>query len=172
MFDRAVSNTAIRYGVTGGLCTFAFIVILALLGYESPYGDTSEFSTTLVFVPVFVFLAIRYYKKFAEAELGFGKAFKVGFATTVYLAFTSAVLMCIFSLLFGGNMIQEYIILMQQQMQANKAELVKLMGETNYNAAFVGVKDMNAYQLAQRTFLYRFGMGFFVSLVFAVFFRK
>jgi len=172
MFDRAVVHTAIRYGVTGGIVSFAFVVILALLGFENPYDTTSEYSSTLVFVSIFIFLAIKYFKKFHDAELGFGKAFKVGLLTVFFLAFTFALLMCIYSLFAGEGMIKEYIILSQKRMELTKQELTQVMGEVNYTNAYQNLNQLNAYTLAQISFVNRMVTGFFVSIVLGVFFRK
>ncbi|GGK89524.1 DUF4199 domain-containing protein [Rufibacter glacialis] len=172
MFDKAVINTAIRYGVTGGIVSFAYVLILALAGFENLYDNTSEYSSTLVFVSVFVFLAIKYFKKFHDAELGFGKAFKVGMATVLFLAFTSAALLCLYSVVAGQEMIQEYIILSQERMELTKGELTKVMGEVNYKNAYQNLSQLNAYILAQINFVNRMVVGFFVSIVLGVFFRK
>jgi hypothetical protein len=172
MFDRAVTNTAIRYGVTGGIVSFIYIAILALLGLENPYDDTAEFSSTFIFVSAFVFLAIKYYKKFNDAEIGFGKAFKIGLFTTFYLAFTTAVLMALFSQFAGGHMIQEYIQAKQVYMEANRQAIVQVMGELNYSRGLEGLKQLTGYDLAQRSFLYRMITGFFISIILGVFFRK
>ncbi|WP_192825203.1 DUF4199 domain-containing protein [Rufibacter sp. LB8] len=172
MFDRAVANTAIRYGVTGGIVSFLYMAILALLGFENPYDDPSEFSSTLVFVSVFVFLAIKYFKKFNDEALGFGRAFKVGFATTFYLAFTTAVLMCIFSFFVGAELIQQYIVAKQAEMQLNREVVVQVMGQVNYERGLNGLQELNAFDLAKRTFVYRIILGIIISLVLAIFFRK
>ncbi|WP_207436370.1 DUF4199 domain-containing protein [Sabulibacter ruber] len=172
MFDRAVINTAIRYGVTGGIVTFIYILVLALLKLENPYSNTSEYSSTLLFVPVFIFLSIKYYKRFHNSELGFLKAFKVGFLTVFFLAFTAAMLLCIYSVFAGEEMIKEYIILSQKQMELTKKDLVKLMGEANYKNAYQNLNQLNAYILAQISFVNRVVAGFFISIVLAVFFRK
>ncbi|MFB9861906.1 DUF4199 domain-containing protein [Rufibacter immobilis] len=172
MFDKAVINTAIRYGVTGGIASFIYILILALTGFENPYDNASEYSSTLIFVSVFIFLAIKYYKKFHDAEIGFGKAFKVGFYTVFFLAFTTAMLMCIYSFFAGEQMIQEYIILSQKRMEQTKPELVKMMGELNYKNAYQNLNQLNAFVLAQITFVNRMLVGFFISIVLGVFFRK
>ncbi len=165
-------NTAIRYGVTGGIVGFLYILVLALLRLENPYGTTSEYSSTLLFVPAFIFMSIKYYKKFHNLELGFGKAFKVGFLTVFFLAFTTAMLMCIYSVFAGDQMIREYIILSQKQMETTRQELVKIMGEANYQNAYQRLNQVNAYVLAQITFVNRMVAGFFISIVLAVFFRK
>jgi hypothetical protein len=172
MFDRAVANTAIRYGVTGGIVSFLYIAILALLGYENPYDDLSEFSSTLIFVSVFVFLAIKYFKKFNDTALGFGKAFKVGLFTAFYMAFTTALLMSIFSYFMGAELIQQYIVAKQAEMQLNKAAFVQVMGEVNYQRGLNGLQELNAFNLAQRTFVYRIILGLLISTVLGVFFRK
>ncbi|MBA9079323.1 MULTISPECIES: DUF4199 domain-containing protein [Rufibacter] len=172
MFDRAVVNTAIRYGVTGGVVGVVYVVSLALLGLENPYANVAEVSSIVFFIPVFIILATKYYKKYYGAEIGFAKAFKVGLATTFFLAFTTAVLLCIFSLLAGEEMIQQYIILEQENMRLHQKELIQMMGEPNYKFAFEKLKELNATTLAQRTFMFRMLAGFLTSIVSSVFFRK
>ncbi|ALJ01779.1 DUF4199 domain-containing protein [Rufibacter tibetensis] len=172
MFDKAVVNTAIKYGVTGGIVSFAYILILALIGFENPYDNTSEYSSTLVFGSVFIFLAIKYFKKFHDSELGFGKAFKVGFVTVFFLAFTSAMLLCIYSFLAGEELIKEYIILSQKRMELTRQELTQMMGEVNYKNAYQRLNQLNAFTLAQISFVNRMVAGFFISIVLGVFFRK
>ncbi|WP_210490789.1 DUF4199 domain-containing protein [Rufibacter aurantiacus] len=172
MFDRAVVNTAIRYGVTGAIVSFIYILILALAGFENPYDNTSEYSSTLIFVPVFTFLAIKYFRKFHDTELGFGKAFKVGLMTVFFLAFTTALLLCIYSGFAGQEMIQEYVILSQKRMELTKKELTQVMGEANYKNAYQNLNHLNPYILAQISFVNRMVAGFFTSIVLGVFFRK
>ncbi|MBC3540756.1 DUF4199 domain-containing protein [Rufibacter sediminis] len=172
MFDRAVTNTAIRYGVTGGIVSFVYIMILALTGFENAYDNPSEYSSTFIFGSIFTFLALKYFKKFHDAELGFGKAFKVGLQTTFFLAFTAAMLLCIYSVFAGEQMIKEYIILSQKRMELTRQELLQVMGEVNYKNAYQNLNQLNAYILAQISFVNRMVVGFFISIVLGVFFRK
>ncbi|RNI24477.1 DUF4199 domain-containing protein [Rufibacter latericius] len=172
MFDRAVINTAIRYGVTGGIVSVVYILLLAFSGFENPYDNASEYSSTFIFVSVFIFLGIKYFKKFYDAELGFAKAFKVGLLISFFLAFTAAMLLCIYSVFAGQEMIKEYIILSQNRMEITRQELVKVMGELNYKNVYQNLNHLDGFKLAQISFVNRMVAGFFISIVLGVFFRK
>ncbi|MFC6996135.1 DUF4199 domain-containing protein [Rufibacter roseus] len=172
MDKKAVSTTAMRYGVTGGVVTFLYIICLALLGLESPYNNITEFSSTLIFVPIFVVLGIKEYKTFTNAAVGFGQAFMVGLAVTVFLGLTTAVLMCLFSLTIGSDMIQPYIVEMQRQMELNQSDPAQKIDEQKFKLVYQELEEMNALHLAQRTFMYRLITGLVVSIVSGVYFRK
>lgn len=172
MMKKAEASTALQYGVTGGVVSAAYIIILAVLGFENPYNNAAEFSSTLLFVPVFVALGIRNFRKYSDPNMGFGKALLVGISITVCLAFAAAVLMGLYSLLFGQEMIQAYIVEMQRQMEVNQSLPNQKINQQQYNVLYQELTNLNAFHLAQRSFVYRFLTGLLVSLVSGVYFRK
>lgn len=169
---KAEANTALQYGITGGVVSAVFVILLALLGFENPYSNAAEFTSTLVFVPVFVVLGVRNFRKYIDTSMGFGKGLLVGVSITVCLALTAAVLLGLYSLLFGEEMIQAYIVEMQGQMEVNQAIPNLKINEQQYQGLYQDLSKLNAFQLAQRSFVYRFLPGLLVSLVSAVYFRK
>ena len=94
MFDVAVFRTGVRYGVMGALFGFAVLLGLYFTG-NNPYGINRFY--TFLFIPIFIFLGVRYYKKFVSGDLPFFKAFSVAFSISLYLALCSAMLLYILS---------------------------------------------------------------------------
>lgn len=172
MLKKAEASIAFQYGITGGVVSFVYILLLALLGLENPYNNVAEFSSTLIFVPVFVVLGIRGYKRYANPEMGLGKALLVGWAVTVTLALTAALLLGIYSSTFGADMIQAYISEMQRQMEVNQTTTGQKIEAAQYKILYQELGNLNAFHLAQRSFVYRFLTGLLVSLVSGVYFRK
>jgi len=172
MLKKAGTSIALPYGIIGGVVTWVYILSLALLGLENPYNNIAEFSSTLIFVPVFVVLGIQGFKKYINPEMGFGHAFAVGLGVTFFLAFTTALLMGIYSQTFGSDLIQDYIVEMQKQMELNQTIASQKISEQDFEALYQDLGRLNAFQLAQRSFIYRFIAGFFVCVVSSVYFRK
>src|SRR5688572_18792324 len=106
MFDQQVGWTGIRFGVIGGLVSFAFILLIYFFGLN-PYGNYRLYS--LIFIPIFVFFGIGYFKKFTDIELGFVKAFRVGLSVAFFAALSSAMLLYLFTFMAGPELFQEFI---------------------------------------------------------------
>jgi len=171
MFDQAVVRTGIRYGV---LCALASFVVTVVLYYAdiNPYGHNSMFS--VLFIPIFIFWGCSYFKKYNDQNIGLLKAFRVALTITFFSALCSAMLLFIFSTFAGVESIERHIAEMKAIMAEpqTKALSIKAVGQENYNLALKNLDKTSPYDLAGDDFFKKTGIGFLVSIVAAVFFRK
>lgn len=169
MFDLAVIRTGIRYGVMAGVACFVVILVLFFTG-QDPYGEKALFS--LLLMPVFIFLGVRYFKKFNDAEIGFLKAFSVGFSVSMYGAMCSAMLLYVFATFAGPEVTQLHIHEMRAMMDANREAMISAANEQTFEEAYKLLDQLTPYQLAVQDFINKIFVGMILSLVAGVFFRK
>ena len=172
MFDRPLVNVSARYGLVGGVVSFIYGLALYFIYGQNPYSEQSELSATLIFVPTFVFLGVKYYKKYIDPELSFAKAFKVAFLTVVSLAGIAALLQLVFTLSFGNDLVPLFIKEATSELVDSKESLVKSIGLENYEMMVQEVGKRNAFSLGMKQITLRVLVGFLISIVSAVFFRK
>lgn len=171
MFDQAVVRVGIRYGVICALAGFAVILGLYAAGIN-PYGHNSLF--TFIFIPLFVFVGLAYFKKYNDQNIGFFKALRVALTITFYAALCSAMLLFIFSTFAGVEAIKLHIAEMKALITEphTKAQSIAAVGEANYEQALKNLEKTSPYDLAADDFLKKVGIGFLVSIIAATFFRK
>lgn len=169
MFNQAIVRVGIRYGVLSGLISIVLVALLYLLGYN-PLGDAGRISFAPI--PVFVFLAIRNYKRYHLQELSFGKGFRVGLATSFYNALAAGMLLFLLLYAVGPEMMQRHIADLQQVLQEMRAEQVEVLGEEKFDEAAQALQDLQPSMVAADDFIRRMVAGLVFSLVAAVFFRK
>ncbi|AMM50511.1 hypothetical protein TH61_04025 [Rufibacter sp. DG15C] len=172
MLDRSIVNISARYGLVGGVVSFIYGLCLYFIYHQNPYSEQTELSATLLFVPTFVFLGVKYFKKYIDTEIGFGKAFKVAFITVLILAGTVALLQLIYTLLIGNDLVPQFITEAQAELTKSRPDLVKSVGVENYEMMKQEVGTRNAFSLGMKQWTLRMLVGFFMSIVSAVFFRK
>jgi hypothetical protein len=172
MFDRSIVSISARYGLVGGVVSFIYGLSLYFIYHQNPYSEQTEISATLLFVPTFVFLGVKYFKKYIDTELSFAKAFKVAFITVLILTGTVTLLQLVYTLLFGSDLVNQFISEAQAELTKNKPDLVKSIGLENYEMMKQEVGTRNAFSLGMKQWTLRMLVGFFISIVSAVFFRK
>ncbi|AKD03592.1 DUF4199 domain-containing protein [Pontibacter korlensis] len=169
MFNQTIVRVSIRYGVFGGIVSFALVALLYLIGYN-PFGEIGRIS--YLPIPVFIFLAIRYFKKFNEGELNFGKGFRVGLATSFYIALCAAMLVFVFIYLVGPEIMNQHVVEMKRLLEETREEQVKLLGQKVYDEGISALDNITPSMLAADDFVRRIFAGLVFSLVAAVYFRK
>jgi len=169
MFNQAIVRVGVRYGVLGGLACFAIVILQWLLGYN-PLGEAGRLS--FIPIPVFIFLGIKYYKQFTEAEIGFLRGLRVGLSVTFYTALSAAMLLFILLFAVGGSMIAEYVEAMKMALEAEKELQIQAFGQKMYEQSFAALDNMTPSLLATYDFVARLFSGLIFSVVAAVFFRK
>lgn len=169
MFNQTIIRVGVRYGVLCGLVCFALIVGLYMTGFN-PFGDIGRL--TYLPIPVFIFLAIRYFKLFHEGEIGFGRGFRVGLSVSFYTALCTAMLVFLFVSFAGPEVLQNHIAEMKALLDATKEEQIKLLGERMFEEGYKALSSITPSMLAADDFLRRIFVGGIFSLVAAVFFRK
>lgn len=171
MLDQAIVRTGIKFGVFSAFAGFAIILILFFAGLN-PYGPYSMWSW--IFIPVAIFWGLYYFKQNHEPELGFLRALGLGLLIAVTLALVSAILLYIFGSIIGNEPLQRHISEMKLLFNQTSAQALKdkvltsqAVAETNRTIEATTVKDLAIDALVKR-----FLIGFFTSIVGAVFFRK
>ncbi len=169
MFNQAIIRVGIRYGVLCGLVSFALVLVLYFVG-SNPFGDIGRF--TYLPIPVFIFLAIRYFKLFNESEIGFGRGLRVGLSVAFYNALCAAMLVFLFVTFIGPEILENHVTEMKALLEATREEQIKLLGVKMYEEGYKALDMISPSMLAADDFVRRIFVGGIFSLVAAVFFRK
>ena len=170
MVDRAVGLTAVRFGVAAAFASFIFILLVYLTG-NNPYGQYAFY--TLFLLPVFLLIGIANYKRKLEPDLTFFKGLKFSWLTALIAAVTFGLLVYIFSMAAGPEVIQKHIQEMRAMMEQNKAQFLNLPnGKQAYDLNYKGLDKITLNQLVLDNFLKMFIIGFLFSFVSATFYRK
>ncbi len=169
MFNQTITRVGVRYGVLCGLACFVIVLVLYFVGVN-PFGDLGRIS--FIPIPAFVFLAIRYYKKFYEGELKFGKGFRIGMSVSFYAAVCTSMLILILIYLAGQSLLQRHITETLALLEQTREEQIQVLGVEMYEMGYKAVRSITPIMLAVDDFLRRLFAGVVLSLVAAVFFRK
>ena len=169
MLNQTIIRVGIRYGVLCSLACFLLVVVLYFMGYN-PFGDMGRL--TYLPIPVFIFLAIRYFKLFNEGNMSFGKGFRVGLSVAFYTAMATAMLIFVFIYLVGPEVIQNHVAELRAILDETREQQIKLLGEESFEAGYKGLDSLTPSLLATYDFVSRMFVGGLFSLVAAVFFRK
>lgn len=169
MFNQAIVRVGVRYGVLCGIACFAVVLLQWMLGYN-PLGEAGRLS--FLPIPFFIFLAIKYYKQFDEAEIGFLKGLRIGLSVSFYTALATSMLLFILLYFAGSTMIAEYVETMKLALEADKELQIQTFGEEMYEQSYAALEMMSPSLLATYDFVARLFSGLIFSVVAAVFFRK
>ncbi|QCR23213.1 DUF4199 domain-containing protein [Pontibacter sp. SGAir0037] len=169
MFDQGIARVGVRYGVLSGVACFALVIVMHLVGFN-PLAESGRI--TYLPIPVFLFLGIKYYKQFIDAELGFLRGLRVGVSVSFYTALTAAMLLFLFLYFAGDTIISDYIAESKRIMETQREMQVEALGEKLYEQTYAALDSVSASLLATSDFVTRFLAGFFIAIVAAVFFRK
>jgi heme exporter protein D len=169
MLNQTIIRVGIRYGVLCSLACFALVLVLYFMGYN-PFGEMGRL--TYLPIPVFIFLAIRYFKLFNEGNISFGKGFRVGLSVAFYTALATAMLVLVFIYLVGPEVMQNHIQEMKVLLEQTREEQVRLLGERLYEEGYNALDSITPSMLAADDFVRRMFVGGIFSLIAAVFFRK
>lgn len=169
MFNQAIVSVGVRYGVLGGVVCFVLMLLIYFMGYN-PLAEAGQYS--FIPIPVVVFLGIKYFKQFNDAELGFLRALRVGLSVSFYTALTAAMLLFIFLYFAGDELVLEYKQQMLTLLERDREEQIKIFGQETYEQSLESLKGITPSMLAAYDFMGRFFVGLLFSIVAAVFFRK
>lgn len=169
MFNQAIVRVGVRYGVLCGIACFVVILLQWVLGFN-PLGEAGRLS--FLPIPVFIFLAIKYYKQFDEAEIGFLKGLRIGLSVSFYTALATSMLLFILLYFAGENMIASYVETMKLALEAEKELQIQTFGEKMYEQSYAALEMMSPSLLTTYDFVARLFSGLIFSVVAAVFFRK
>lgn len=169
MFNQAIVRVGVRYGVLCGVACFGVVLLLWAFGYN-PLGESGRVS--YLPIPVFIFMAIKYYKQFNETEIGFLRGLRMGLSVSFYTALAASMLLFILLYFSGTAMMVEYVESMKQILEADKELQVQTFGKDMYEQSYAALENMTPSLLATYDFVSRLFSGLIFSLVAAVFFRK
>jgi hypothetical protein len=169
MLNQTIVRVGVRYGVLCGLVSFAVLLLLYLLGYN-PLGNAGRWS--YLPLPVFIFMGLRYFKLFHDAEIGFWKGVRVNLAITFYTAMCAAMLVYVMLYLVGPELIQQHVAELRTMLDESREAQIKLIGESTFEQAYQDLDQLSPSMLATQDFLSRMLVGVMFSIVAAVFFRK
>ena len=170
MFEQAAFRTAVRFGVLAALASWAVLLGVYFAGFN-PYGKSAFYA--LFILPVFLFLALAHYKKYADPELKFWKGLRVSWLTTLVAALTFSMLVYLFSVVAGQEAIRVHIQEMKAMMAQSKAQFLKLPnGQQAYDLNYNALDQITPGSLVVDNFLKMLLIGFLFSFVSATFSRK
>ncbi|WP_347156378.1 DUF4199 domain-containing protein [Pontibacter chitinilyticus] len=169
MFNQTIIRVGVRYGVLCGVICFVLVLVLYFFGTD-PFGDLGRIS--FIPIPLFIFWAIRYYKKYTNGEMSFWQGLRVGLAVSFYAALSASMLVLILVYLVGPDLLQQHIATTQALLEQTREEQIKVLGKENYERGYQAIGAMTPTMLAADDFLRRVFAGLIFSLVAAVFFRK
>lgn len=169
MFDQTIIRVGVRYGVLCGIVCFVLVLVLYFSGFN-PFGEFGRIS--YIPIPIFLFLAIRYYKLFNDSEIGFLKGMRVGLSVSFYTALCAAMLVFLFIQLAGPEVLQAHINEMKALLDETREEQIKLLGQDLYEEGYKAVSSITPSMLAADDFVRRIFVGGIFSVIAAVFFRK
>ncbi len=170
MFEPAIVRTAVRYGILAALASILVVLGVYLAG-GNPYGKAAFYS--LFLLPVFLFLALAAYKKYADPNLKFWKGLQISWLTSFIAAVTFGLLVYLFAVVVGGEVIQTHIQEMKAMMEQTKDQFLKLPnGRQAYDLNYNALNQITPGSLVLDNFLKMLLVGFLFSFVSATFSRK
>jgi len=161
---------SVKYGLVGaGLCIVLFFILLAL--GENPLINGTLFG--FFFIPIFVFFAIKEFKKFYnEGYLHFWQGMTIGFGTYMVLAVFSAAFIWFYLEFFDPQLLQDYIANRIELMNGSRDNLVERLGQDTFDTSLASVQSASAFDLALDDFLRKTFAGFFITTIVSVVMRQ
>jgi len=168
--NSAIVHTGLRFGVAFAATEAILLAIGTLFGIN-PYAPIGLLG--LFLLPFFAGFGLRYLKRFdTTRNLSFGQTFRVGSTVTFIGALCSALLIYIFTTLFGGELLLQYMAEVKQLIKANQSQLHDVMGKATTEKVVEQLGKITPGALAYEDFVRKVMMGMLTSIVMAVFFRK
>jgi len=159
-----------KYGMVGGVLSITLFFVLLLLG-ENPLINGTLFS--FFFIPIFVFFAIKEFKKYYNASyLHFWQGMTIGFGTYMILALVSAGFIWLYLVSLDPGLLQDYITNRVDLMMGSQADLVDRLGQDTFDTSLASVKGATAFDLALDDLLRKVFAGFFITTVISVVMRQ
>jgi len=159
-----------KYGMVGAVLSIVLFFVLLLLG-ENPLINGTLFS--FFFIPIFVFFAIKEFKKYYNASyLHFWQGMTIGFVTYMILALVSAFFIWVYLDLVDPDLLQDYISNRLDLMLGSQDNLVERLGQDTFDTSLASVKAATAFDLALDDFLRKVFAGFFITTVISVVMRQ
>lgn len=160
----------LKYGLVGAALSIALFFVLLLLD-ENPLINGALFS--FFFIPIFVFFAIKEFKKYYSAgTLHFWQGMTIGFGTYMILGLVSALFIWLYLQAIDPQLLLEYIADRVALMDGSKENLIDRLGQDTYETSLANVQGATALDLALDDFLRKIFAGFFITTIISVVMRQ
>lgn len=158
-----------RFGLVGGLFAVLAFLVFHWLGLD-PTNLSMLFG--YVMIPVFVFLGIRFFKKFLNGDfLSFAEGMTLGFFIYFIFALVTGIgiwaILSLNSTLFGELKAKKIDIL-----ESNKNMIVSQVGADSYEVTLEKVVQMVPFDIALNDFLWKMIPGLFFTIIISIILRK
>lgn len=162
-------KTAYQFGVLGGILSGLSFYVLSLF-----YPDPSNLSLVFGYVitPFTVYLAIRFYKEYAnEGFLSFAEGMTIGAVSYLILAVVSAAtvwgILVSSPELFAAIQTSKLVV-----MEQNKALMIEQVGQTSFDITHQNLLGMSALDIATNDGIWKILPGMFFSILISVILKK
>ena len=162
-------KTAYQFGVLGGILSGLSFYVLSLF-YPDPTNLNLVFG--YVITPFAVYLAIKFYKEFAnEGFLSFAEGMTIGAVTYLILAILSTLtiwgILVSLPSLFEAIQTAKWAVLEQ-----NKEVIIGQVGQKSFDLTQTNLKGMNPWDIAFNDGIWKILPGMFFSILISVILKK
>lgn len=170
MNKKDVLRTVLPFGLLGGVFYILYFVAVYMSGMN-PVAEP-KYMLAVLLIPVIVTGIYFFKKKINRSDLRFWQGLVLGCLVTLVMTLTASVFTWLFLTLKDIGPLTELVAAKKAMLQAQKAELVKSMGNDVYEALLKNMDAMTPGRLVRSDFLKSSLVGFFITLVVSVALRK
>ena len=165
-------STAGRYGVLGAAITVAALIALYYLG-RHPLLIPLAFDLRIIVFALFILIAVREYRNdLNKGTLHFWEGLSIGLACYVLIAFIASLTMWLFGGIIEKAFVTDYIQQSMDRLQDNRDVYLQSIEEKRLDAAINALPSTSAGDLAFDYFLKSLPIGFILTLIITLFFRR
>jgi len=162
-------KTAYQFGFLGGILSGISFYVLSLFN-----ADPSNLNLVFGYVitPFAVFLAIKFYKEFAnEGFLSFAEGMTIGAVTYVLLALISSLI--IWGILASSPSLFEAIQTAKWEvLEQNKEVIIGQVGQESFDLTQTNLKGMGAWDIAFNDGIWKILPGMFFSILISLILKE
>jgi hypothetical protein len=162
-------KTAYQFGVLGGILSGLSFYVLSLF---NPDPTNLSLVFGYVITPFAVYLAIKFYKEFAnEGFLSFAEGMTIGAVTYLILALLSA--LTIWGILESSPSLFEAIQTAKWAvLEQNKEVIIGQVGQESFDLTQTNLKGMSPWDIAFNDGIWKILPGMFFSILISVILKK
>jgi len=162
------TKMAANYGTIAGLISFAFFIVLAMMG-ENPIGN---WSTIAALIPIyFLYVGTKKYRdQEMQGSIKFSQAFMFSLTTTFFYSTIFAAL----AYMYGALIDTELVELIKADLMKNMDQVAVMFGENSklMDEAIKQIENTNIGQIAWGQYWNKIIWGFIISLIIAGILKK
>lgn len=162
-------RTAYQFGVLGGILSGISFYILSLF---NPDPSNLNLVFGYVITPFAVYLAIKYYKEYAnEGFISFAEGMTIGAVTYLILSILSILL--IWGILLSSPSLFEAIQASKWAvLEENKVQMIEQVGKESFDLTQYNLKGMGPWDIAFNDGIWKILPGMFFSILISVILKK